>query len=574
MIKTFIKYYKPYRKLFILDLVFAFAAAICDLFYPVVTRNIINDYIPNQQLKLLLIWMAVLLAIYLVKTGFNYFILYWGHLVGVGMQADMRRDVFARVQKLPFSFFDNNKTGTIMSKIINDLFDISELAHHGPEDIFLSFIMLIGSFIILATIHLPLTLMIFACVPFLVWFAMKKRVKMMDAFTATRVEVAEINAGLENSISGVRVAKAYTNYEHENQLFEEKNHAFIKARTKAYKVMADFFSGSSFILDFLNIVVLAAGGVFCYRGDINYGDFVAFLLYVTMFVSPLKRLINFVEQYQNGMSGYKRFHELLSENPEQDTPGARDILTVKGDILFDNVSFAYDDKGDVLKDITIRIDAGQTIALVGPSGGGKTTLCHLLPRFYDIVEGKITIDSIDIRDFTLESLRRHIGIVQQDVFLFTGTIYDNISYGKLDASRDEVIEAARRANIHDFILTLPEGYDTYVGERGIKLSGGQKQRISISRVFLKNPPILILDEATSALDNVTESMIQASLAELSEGRTSIVVAHRLSTVKRADEIIVLTAEGIAERGKHSELLKKENGVYAELYRSQFAEYNN
>jgi len=542
--------------------------AICDLFYPMITRSIINEYIPNQQLQLMLVWAAALVAIYLFKMGLSYFVLYFGHVVGVDMQADMRRDVFARLQKLPFSYFDDNKTGTIMSRIINDLMDISELAHHGPEDLFLSVVMLIGSFVMLAGINMPLTLIIFIFLPFLVVFSAKMRRRMDHAFKKTREEVAEINASLENSISGIRVAKAFTNDEYEEERFKERNQAFVFARRRAYKVMAEFHSVNSLILDLLNVVVLIAGGWFCYRGDINFGDFTAYLLYVNLFLTPIKRLIAFIEQYQNGMTGFRRFAELMDAGCEKDAPDARDIKNVKGDILFDNVSFAYNEGKSVLDGITIHVEAGKTVALVGPSGGGKTTLCHLLPRFYEISGGSISIDNTNISHLTLRSLRENIGIVQQDVFLFTGSVYENIAYGNPSASRETVYWAAQQAKIHDFILGLSNGYDTYIGERGIKLSGGQKQRIAIARVFLKNPPILILDEATSALDNATESLIQQSLEDLSHGRTTMVVAHRLSTVRRADEIIVLTDKGIAERGSHQQLLA-DGGIYAELYNSQF-----
>ncbi|HOA20031.1 MAG TPA: ABC transporter ATP-binding protein [Sedimentibacter sp.] len=568
MLKRFIAYYKPVKIIFITDMICAFAVAVCDLFYPMITRNIINIYVPNQEFQLMIKWLVVLGFIYILKFGLNYYITYYGHIMGVKMQAHMRKDIFEHLQDLPFVFFDENKTGTLSSRIINDLMDISELAHHGPEDLFISLVMLIGSFIMLSTINLPLSLIVFSAVPLLLIVAMKLRLKMEDAFMETRVTIGEVNATIENSISGIRVSKAFSNKENEIEKFEKNNSRFQEARRKAYKVMAEFHVGSSFIIDILNIVVLSSGAIFFFIGIINFGDFAAFLLYTGNFLNPIRKLVNFVEQYQSGSSGFKRFIEIMDKDVEKDDPGAADIYDVKGEISFDDVSFAYDDNKEILKDITFDIEAGKTVAIVGPSGGGKTTLCHLIPRFYEIEEGSISIDNIDIRKFTRKSLRKNIGIVQQDVFLFTGTILENIQCGKLDATKEEVYKAAKNANIHDFIMSLPEGYDTYVGERGVKLSGGQKQRISIARVFLKNPPIIILDEATSALDNATEFLIQKALDELSKGRTTIVVAHRLSTIKNADEIIVLTDQGIQEKGRHQELLDKK-GMYAGLYNSQF-----
>lgn len=565
MIKKFIKYYAPHKKLFILDLLCAFLMAICDLFYPMITRNIINDYVPNQKLNFLIVWCIVLLVIYLIKKALSYFLQYWGHVVGVRMEADMRTDIFNHLENLPFKFFDENKTGVIMSRIVNDLSDISELAHHGPEDLFISLIMILGSFIILCTINIPLTLITFAFIPLLIWFAIKKRIKMSDAFTETRVKIADVNASLENSISGHRVSKAFVTEDYEIKKFEKDNMNFKTATEYAYKAMAEFFSGMNFIIDFLNLTILSLGGYFTYKGIIDLGDYVAYLLYITMFTNPIKKLINLVQQLQSGMTGFKRFCEIMDVEQEKDSSNAKDINDIQGDILFDNVTFKYDDEEKkVLNRVNLHIKSGKTIALVGPSGAGKTTLCNLLPRFYDIDSGKITIDGIDISTVTRKSLRKQIGIVQQDVFLFTGTILENILYGNPNASNDEIIDAAKKANIHDFIINLPEGYNTYIGEKGLKLSGGQKQRLSITRVFLKNPKILILDEATSALDNITESIIQKSLDELVKGRTTLIVAHRLSTIKNADEIIVLTETGIEERGTHTELLNN-NGFYADLY---------
>ncbi|HHT54859.1 MAG TPA: ABC transporter ATP-binding protein [Clostridiales bacterium] len=565
MIKRFAGYYKPFIALFAADMLAALALAACDLFYPIITRRMIKVYIPEGMLAKLLVWAAVLLGLYLVKMGLNYFVSYYGHVMGVGMQADMRRNVFDHLQTLPLTYFDNNKTGTIMSRIINDLMDISELAHHGPEDIFISFVLLIGSFVIMSTIYLPLTLIVFASLPAMIVFAALKRKKMSEAFTEARVQIGEVNAGLENSISGIRVSRAYTNERFESGQFEEGNTRFVRARRRAYQAMGEFHAGTTFISDFLQVVMYVAGGLFFFYDKIDIADFTAFILYIGIFLNPVRRIISFVEQYQNGMTGFRRFCEIMDTSPEADTQGAVDIEKVRGNIEFCGVSFSYDDGKQVLHNISFEVEAGKTLALVGPSGGGKTTICHLIPRFYEISGGAVKVDGQDIRKFTRASLRRKIGIVAQDVFLFNATIYDNIAYGRPDATREEVEEAARLANIDEFIESLPEGYDTIVGERGIKLSGGQKQRVSIARVFLKNPPILILDEATSALDTATEIAIQKSLEQLSRGRTTIVVAHRLTTVRRADEILVVTDEGIVERGTHDELLER-GGLYSSLWR--------
>ena len=570
MLKSFIHYYKPHWKLFVFDMVCALVAASCDLMYPVISRNIINTYIPDKNLRLILTWCVALLVIYLVQAIMQYFMQYQGHVVGVRMQADMRRDVFEHLQKLPFSYFDEHKTGVIMSRIVNDLMDISEFAHHGPEDLFISLVSVVGSFIILCTINIPLTLITFAVLPFLILFVVKKRTAMTIAFRKNRIEIAEVNASLENSIAGVRVARAFTGEQEEAKKFDENNQRYVTVRERAYRVMAEFFSGTNFLTSLMNVVVLTGGGYRVYRGVINVGDMVAYMLFINMFVNPIKKLIQFVEMFQNAITGYTRFQELMNIEVEQEEPDAVDLKDVRGEITFDNVSFQYDEGKEVLSNISMTFPQGEMVAIVGPSGGGKTTLCHLIPRFYEITQGSICIDGQDIRKVTRRSLRSKIGIVQQDVFLFTGTIFDNIAYGKLGASRKEVYEAAKKANIHDYIMSLPEGYDTFVGERGVKLSGGQKQRISIARVFLKNPPILILDEATSALDNVTENYIQDSLDELCKNRTTIVVAHRLSTIKNADEIIVMDRDGIQERGTHTQLLEKDNGIYRELYEAQFA----
>ncbi|MDK0573431.1 ABC transporter ATP-binding protein [Clostridium perfringens] len=564
MLKRFIRYYKPYKKLFILDLLAAFLVSACDLFYPMITRNIINDVIPNKQIKLLFVFAIVLTLIFLIKAGLNYFMQYWGHVVGVRMQADMRRDLFDKLQDMPNKYFDNNKTGVIMSRIINDLLDISELAHHGPEDLFISLVMLVGSFIILCTINVPLTIITFAIIPFLLFYTIHKRNKMKKAFKETRVKTGEVNATIENSISGVRVTKSFGNKSYEMEKFDKSNGIFKKAREHAYKAMAEYFSGMFFLVDMLELIVLIAAGYFTYLGKINVGDFAAYLLYIKMFLQPIRKLINFNEMFQNGMSGFERYEEIMNEENEKEIPNAKDLKYVKGKITIKDVTFRYDNKESILENFNLDIEAGKMVALVGPSGGGKTTICNLIPRFYDYESGQIFIDDVDISTVTLKSLRENIGIVQQDVFLFTGTIKENIMYGNPNATDEEVIGAAKNACLHDFIMGLEDGYDTFIGERGVKLSGGQKQRISIARVFLKNPAILILDEATSALDNVTEYEIQKALEELSKDRTTLVVAHRLSTVKNSDEIVVLTDKGIEERGTHEELIKL-GGVYSNLH---------
>ncbi|ELC8433829.1 MAG: ABC transporter ATP-binding protein [Clostridium perfringens] len=564
MLKRFIRYYKPYKKLFILDLLAAFLVSACDLFYPMITRNIINDVIPNKQIKLLFVFAIVLTLIFLIKAGLNYFMQYWGHVVGVRMQADMRRDLFDKLQDMPNKYFDNNKTGVIMSRIINDLLDISELAHHGPEDLFISLVMLVGSFIILCTINVPLTIITFAIIPFLLFYTIHKRNKMKKAFKETRVKTGEVNATIENSISGVRITKSFGNKAYEMEKFDKSNGIFKKAREHAYKAMAEYFSGMFFLVDMLELIVLIAAGYFTYLGKINVGDFAAYLLYIKMFLQPIRKLINFNEMFQNGMSGFERYEEIMNEKNEKEIPNAKELKEVKGKITIKDVTFRYDNKESILENFNLDIEAGKMVALVGPSGGGKTTICNLIPRFYDYESGQIFIDDVDISTVTLKSLRENIGIVQQDVFLFTGTIKENIMYGNPNATDEEVIEAAKNACLHDFIMGLEDGYDTFIGERGVKLSGGQKQRISIARVFLKNPAILILDEATSALDNVTEYEIQKALEELSKDRTTLVVAHRLSTVKNSDEIVVLTDKGIEERGTHEELIKL-GGVYSNLH---------
>ncbi len=566
MIKRFISYYKPHKTLFIFDMLASLLVAVIAIFYPIITRYMLNDFIPNKQFKLIVIFGAVLLVLYLIRMLLNYFIQYQGHTIGVKMQAQMRSDMFGHLQKLPYKFYDDNETGKIMTRMTNDLWEISELAHHGPENLLISSISIVLSFTYLATINIWLTLIIFACVPFLIIISRALRKRMKDAFTKTREATGQINASIESSISGIRVTKAYTNAKEESDKFEVGNTEFVKCRKKAYKAMGLFHSSTVFVTDVFNVIVLIAGGIFLYNGQIQLGDYTAFIVSVNLFIGPVNTLIGFMEQYQNGVTGFKRFLEIMDTPPEKDSEGATPIEDVRGDIRFNDVHYGYEDSNDVLHGLSLDIKSGEIFALVGPSGGGKTTVCHLIPHFYGIDRGEIFIDDREIHTITMESLRKNIGIVQQDVYLFNASIRDNILYGRPDATEEEVIEAAKRASIHDFVMTLENGYDTVIGERGVKLSGGQKQRLSIARVFLKNPPILILDEATSALDNATEILIQKSLDELCKGRTTIVVAHRLSTVKNAHQIAVVDNGKIVEKGTHSELLAL-GGEYAKLIRS-------
>ena len=569
MLKRFLGYYKPHRKIFILDMLASLLVALLGIIYPIVTRTMLNDYIPEKKYNLIIISGVILLLLYFVRMLLNYFIQYKGHVMGVRMQAEMRSEMFAHLERLPFGYFDEHETGKLMSRMTSDLQNIAELAHHGPENIIISTISIVVSFIYLSTINIWLTLIVFACVPFLLLIAFLLRRRMRDAFKKSREAVSEINAALESSISGIRVTKAFTNAEREQEKFERGNEFFVDSRSKAFKAMGQFHSSTTFITDIFNVVILIAGGLFLYNGIIaNVGDYSAFVVSVGLFVSPVMTLINFMEQYQDGVTGFERFCEVIDATPESDDENATEAGRLLGHIVFDNVSSAYEEGKEILKNVSLDVGVGKKFALVGPSGGGKTTICHLIPHFYDVSVGRILIDGKDIRSYTLESLRQNIGIVQQDVYLFNASIRENILYGRLDATEDEVIEAAKRANIHDYVMTLEEGYDTVIGERGVKLSGGQKQRLSIARVFLKNPAILILDEATSALDNTTEILIQAALDELCVGRTTIVVAHRLSTVKNADEIAVIADGEITECGSHNELLLL-GGAYAKLYREQF-----
>ena len=570
MLKRFLSYYKPHKKMLILDMLAALLISVIGMVYPIVTRNMLNVYIPEKMYSTIVIAGLIVLGLYVLRMLLRYFVQYYGHIIGVKMQSQMRKDLFDHLQKLPFRFYDNNETGRIMTRITSDLFEVCELAHHGPENLLISSVMIVLSFTYLLSIDPILTLIIFACVPILIFVTMHYRKAMKSAFNDRRSSNAVINASVESSITGIRVTKAYTNADREVEKFTKGDESFVDASRRAYHAMAQFHASTSFVTEVFNVFILIAGGLFLYAGRISFGDYSTFVVSVNLFISPVNTLISFMEQFQNGVSGFKRFVEIMEEEPEIESPNAKELENVRGVIEFKNVTFSYDETKEVLHNVNLKLEKGRKLALVGPSGGGKTTLCHLLPNFYHLNEdqGSILIDGQNIRDLTLDSIRRNIGIVQQDVFLFVGTIRDNILYGKPDATEEEIHEAARRANIHDYIMTLEKGYDTEIGERGVKLSGGQKQRLSIARVFLKDPAILILDEATSALDNTTEVLIQQALDELCKGRTTLVVAHRLSTIRNADEIAVVMNGCITERGTHEDLMAA-GGTYKELYALQF-----
>ena len=572
LLKRFVSYYRPHKKMLALDLGASFLISATGMVYPIITNRMLNDYIPNREYRTIVTAGIIVLILYVIRFFLRYFVQFYGHMIGVRMQSRMRTDLFAHLEKLPFHFYDDHETGRIMTRITSDLFEVCELAHHGPENLLISSVMILLSFIYLMTIDPVLTLIIFACVPLLVWVSLHFRKDMRSAFDDRRKSNARINAAVESSVTGIRVTKAYTNAEKEIEKFAVGDGEFVDASRRAYRAMARFFSSTAFITDIFNVIILIAGGLFLYDGRISFGDYSTFIVSVNLFLNPVNTLINFMEQFQNGVSGFKRFTEIMDEEPEKDAEDAEEMKEVRGEIEFKNVSYAYPSSGEVLHHVDLKIRKGEKLALVGPSGGGKTTLCHLLPNFYELEEGNgaILIDGKDIRHLTLDSVRRNIGIVQQDVFLFAGTIRDNILYGRLDATEEEVISAAKRAHIHDYIMTLKNGYDTEIGERGVKLSGGQKQRLSIARVFLKDPAILILDEATSALDNTTEVLIQQALDELCEGRTTLVVAHRLSTIRNADEIAVVIGGEVKERGTHDELMRA-GGLYKTLYSLQFRE---
>jgi len=560
----------------VLDLVCASVVAAIDVAFPMFTQYILRTLLPEvavmPALAMKFVWLMVLAFLaYVLRTVMCYIITYWGHLLGVRMEADIRRDIFSHLQKLQFSFFDKIRTGKLLSRVTNDLFDVTELAHHGPEDVVISGLTIIGSFVVMFTVEWRLALALLCVVPLMITYVMRTRVRMRKASLKVKENIAEINAGIESSISGARVAKAFTNEQHEMAKFDKGNKRFVHAKDGFYRAMAIFNCGMEFFTGMFNVVVIGVGGWLICKSELDPVLLVTFTMYVSAFISPVKRLAAFAEQYLLGMAGFSRFCEIMDIEPDiKDAPDAKTLENVHGEICFHDVSFAYDEGRNVLSNIDLNIAPGKTLALVGPSGGGKTTLCHLIPRFYEIQSGSITIDGQDIREVTVESLRKNVGIVQQDVFLFAGTVMENIRYGRIDATDAEVVEAAKRAHIHEEIMGFVKGYDTPVGERGMMLSGGQKQRISIARLFLKNPPVLILDEATSALDTVTETDIQRSFDELAEGRTTLVIAHRLSTVKHADEIVVIDEHGIGERGTHEQLLAS-GGVYATLYHATMVE---
>ena len=572
MLRRFLPYYRPHWLMFSLDMLASVAISVIGMVYPIMTNRMLNDFIPNRAYRSIILAGACVLALYFLRMLLRYFVQYQGHMVGTLIQAQMRRELFAHLEKLPFSFYDNHETGAIMTRMTNDLFEVVELAHHGPENLLTCSIMIVLSFAYLCTINVWLTLIIFTCVPILIVVSVRYRRRMRKAFEDRRKSNAVINAALESSITGVRVTKAYTNAAREEEKFEVGNQQFVEASAHSYSAMGKFHSSTSFVTDVFNVFILIAGGLFLYSGKINFGEYSTFIVSVNLFISPVQTLIGFMEQWQNGATGFRRFLEIMDVPAEADAPGAEDLGTAQGEIELRDVCFSYteDETQGVLDHVSLKINKGKTMALVGPSGGGKTTICHLIPNFYKLEEGNgsILIDGRDIRTLTMDSVRRNIGIVQQDVFLFGGSIRDNIRYGCPDATEAQVIEAAKRANIHDYVLTLPHGYDTEIGERGVRLSGGQKQRISIARVFLKDPAILILDEATSALDNSTELVIQQALDALCKGRTTLVVAHRLSTVRNADEIAVVTGGRITERGTHAQLMAQD-GLYKELYELQF-----
>ncbi|PWA12903.1 multidrug ABC transporter ATP-binding protein [Pueribacillus theae] len=569
MIKQFLSYYRPYKALFFLDFSCAIIAALLELVFPLAVNRVVDDLLPSGNWTYILWACLGLFAIYIISSILHYVVTYWGHKLGINIETDMRRKLFVHIQKQPFRFFDNNKTGHLVSRMTNDLMDIGEVAHHGPEDLFIALMTLTGAFGLMLTINVKLAILTFIIVPFIIFLALYFSRKMSRAFDRMFAEIADFNARVENNVSGMRVVQAFANEKHEIDQFIENNARFRRAKLKAYRFMAWNLSISHILMKAVSIFVLLCGTWFVIQNHMTYGEFIAFVLLSNVFLGPIQKINAVIEMYPKGIAGFRRYLDLLETEPEiADAPDAAEMQHLEGNIEYRNVSFGYEGKEKVLEKINLSIRAGETVALVGPSGAGKTTICSLLPRFYEIDKGEIMIDGIDIRSMTLESLRSHIGLVQQDVFLFDGTVRENIAYGKLDATEAEIWEAARKAQLEDIILSLPEGLDTMIGERGVKLSGGQKQRLSIARMFLKNPSILILDEATSALDTETEAAIQQSLSDLSQGRTTLVIAHRLATIKHADRILVVTEEGIVEQGNHKELLMM-RGAYSRLHEAQF-----
>ncbi|MFR7991000.1 MAG: ABC transporter ATP-binding protein [Anaerovoracaceae bacterium] len=571
--KKFIRYYSPYKAVFFLDLICATVISLVDLAYPQILRTLTATLFTEESsviLNALLPIFAALLIMYIVQSLCKYYVSYQGHMMGANMERDMRQQLFDHYEKLSFSYYDQNNSGQMMSKLVSDLFDIAEFAHHGPENLFISLIKIIGSFVFLFLINWYLAIPLVILVICMLIFSLSQNKRMQTTFMENRRKIGDVNASLQDTLAGIRVVQSFANEDVERKKFRKSNHGFLLSKDANYKCMGTFMSGNLFFQGMMYLVTLVFGGFLIAHGKMNAGDLAMYALYIGIFISPVQILVELTEMMQKGLSGFKRFTAVMETEPEiQNSPDAKPLEDVKGSVSYENVSFHYSDDDElVLDQVSFDIPAGRSIALVGPSGSGKTTICSLLPRFYDVTGGRITIDGKDVRDLTLESLRSQIGIVQQDVYLFCGSIRENISYGKPEATMEEIIEAAKKANIHDFIEALPDGYDTFVGERGTRLSGGQKQRISIARVFLKNPPILILDEATSALDNESERWIQQSLEELAKSRTTITIAHRLSTIRGADEILVVSDSGIAERGSHDELIKQ-NGIYAHYYEMQF-----
>lgn len=567
-LKIFFSYYKNHKGLFAIDMTCSVLVAVIDLVFPYVSKNSMEQLLPEKLYRAFFIVMGIMIAAYILKAGLYYIITWLGHRMGVLIEADMRHDIFSHMQKLSFSFYDKNRTGVLLSRVTNDLFDITELAHHGPENILISVLTISGALAILMTIEWKLALILLILIPTFILFTLHQRANMKRHGIKVKRKIADVNAAVENSISGIRTAKAFANEETENAKFVENNNMFVEAKANYHKTMGGFMGGMEFTMGIMQVIVIAVGGILIMKGEMNYIELITFSLYVSTFIAPVRKLTTFMELYIQGTAGFSRFLEVMRTEPEiKDAEDAKTLENVRGEIRYNDVSFNYDDGTEVLKNIDLTIKAGESFALVGSSGSGKTTMCHLLPRFYDVTGGAITIDGADVREVTQNSLRRNIGIIQQDVFMFAGTVRENIRYGRPDATDEEVIEAAKRAEIHSEIMAMQDGYDTYIGERGIMLSGGQKQRISIARVFLKNPPILILDEATSALDSVTEHKIQQSLEQLSKGRTSIIIAHRLSTIRNADRIAVIDGESIAEMGSHEELLAL-GGQYAALHSAQ------
>ncbi|RJZ27780.1 putative multidrug export ATP-binding/permease protein [Listeria monocytogenes CFSAN002350] len=570
ILKRFFSYYKPYRTLFIIDFGCAVLAAILELAFPVAVNHVIDTLLPGKDFGLIITAALALLFFYILNTFMQYIVTYFGHMLGLNIETDMRRDLFSHLQKQPFGFYDNQKTGKLMSRMTTDLFEIGEVAHHGPEDIFISIMSLFGAFFLMLNINVKLAISTFILVPILTVLIVYFNKRMTKVTTGIFKDLGNFNAGVENAISGVRVVQAFANEPHEKGRFKVLNQAYRKSKLMFYKVMGLSFSFNYFLMRLISLFALLFGAYFTINGEISYGEFVGFILLTNVFIRPIEKINNVIESYPKGFAGFKRFLEVMDTEPAiQDEKDAKPAEAFRGDIAYNQVSFEYSDGKNVLNHINLSIKAGETVAFVGPSGAGKTTICNLLPRFYDVSAGEITIDGENIKRFTLPSLRAQIGVVQQDVFLFSGTVRENIAYGKLDASDEEIEHVVKLAHLSKVVEEMPDGLDTIIGERGVKLSGGQKQRLAIARMFLKNPPILILDEATSALDTETEQVIQASLEELAEGRTTLIIAHRLATIKHADRIIVVNETGIAETGTHDELLAQDNGAYKRLYDAQF-----